>query len=108
MIFFHKICCLFLSGQSSFSTKAGDKLKKVNQKSFLFEIKILWLDQNQQTSLGIVVMELVAESMFVSWAIRNSYHFTELDPEFVKLSTPIPRVTTFLVPGKTRVMWNVR
>ena len=28
-------------------------------------------------------MELVAESMFVSWAIRNSYHFTELDPEQV-------------------------
>ena len=49
-------------------------------------------------------MELVAESMFGYWAIRNSYHFTELDPEFVKLSTPIPRVTTFLVPGKTRVM----
>ena len=40
-------------------------------------------------------MELVAESMFVFWAIRNSYHFTELDPEFVKLSTTIPRVTSF-------------
>ena len=104
MIFFHKICCLFLSGQSSFSTKAGDKLKKVNQKSFLFELKNSVTGSKQPTSLGIVVMELVAESMFVPWAIRNSYHFTELDPEFVKLSTPIPRVTTFLVPGKTCVM----
>ena len=49
-------------------------------------------------------MELVAESILISWAIRNSYHFTELDPEFVKLSTPIPRVTSFLVPGKTCIM----